>query len=98
LIAPCADHAGALVATGGETARAILDAWGIRRLRLLGELEPGLPWAVTEGWRRDLIVLTKAGSFGTPGTLLHCRDFLRDVRRDTVMPGSLCIPAGEQKI
>jgi 4-hydroxythreonine-4-phosphate dehydrogenase len=98
LIAPCADHAAALVATGGETARAILDTWGIQRLRLLGEVEPGLPWSITEGWRRNLIVLTKAGSFGTPGTLLHCRDFLRDVRRDTVMPGSLRIPAGEQKI
>lgn len=97
LIAPCADHAGARVATGGETARAILDAWGIRRLRLLGEVEPGLPWSVTEGWRRGMIVLTKAGSFGTPGTLLHCRDFLRDLERDTVIPGPLRIPAGEQK-
>jgi 4-phospho-D-threonate 3-dehydrogenase / 4-phospho-D-erythronate 3-dehydrogenase len=87
LVAPCADHAGALVATGGETARAILDAWGIRQLRLLGEVESGLPWSVTEGWRRDLIVLTKAGSFGTPGTLLHCRDFLRDLERDTVISG-----------
>jgi 4-hydroxythreonine-4-phosphate dehydrogenase len=89
---------GALVATGGETARAILDTWGIQRLRLLGEVEPGLPWSVTDGWRRALIVLTKAGSFGSPGTLLHCRDFLRDAIRDTVMPGPLRIPAGEQKI
>ncbi len=97
LIAPCADHAGALVATGGETARAILDAWGIRQLRLLGEVEPGLPWSVTEGWRRDLIVLTKAGSFGTPGTLLHCRDFLRDLERDTVIPGPPRTPIDEQK-
>jgi uncharacterized protein YgbK (DUF1537 family) len=97
MLAPCADHAGALVATGGETARAILDVWGIRQLRLLGEVEPGLPWSVTEGWRRDLIVLTKAGSFGTPGTLLHCRDFLRDLERDTVIPGPPRTPAGEQK-
>jgi len=95
LIAPCADLAGALVATGGETARAILDTWGIQQLRLLGEVEPGLPWSVTEGWRRDLIVLTKAGSFGTPGTLLHCRDFLRDLERDTVIPGPLRIPTSE---
>lgn len=101
LIAPCADHAGALVATGGETARSILDACGIRRLRLLGEVEPGLPWSVAEGWRRPLIILTKAGSFGTPGTLLHCRDFLRHLERDTVMPelcpGPRCIPAGQPK-
>ncbi len=97
LIAPCSDHAGALVAMGGETARAILDAWGVRRLRLLGEVEPGLPWSVTEGWRRDLIVLTKAGNFGTSGTLLHCRDFLRGLERDTVMPAPLRIRTGEQK-
>ena len=97
LIAPCAEHAGALVATGGETARAILDAWGIRQLRLLGEVEPGLPWSVTEGWRRALIVLTKAGSFGTPGALLHCRDFLRDLERGTVIPGPPRTPAHEQK-
>lgn len=97
LIAPCADHAGTLVATGGETARAILDEWRIQRLRLLGEVEPGLPWSVTEGWRRTLIVLTKAGSFGTQDTLLHCRDFLRKLERDTVMPGPLAHPTGEQQ-
>jgi 4-hydroxythreonine-4-phosphate dehydrogenase len=97
MLAPCADQAGVLVATGGETARAILDVWGIQRLRLLGEVEPGLPWSVTEGWRRTLIVLTKAGGFGTPGTLVHCRDFLRDLERDTVMPGLPRIPFNEQK-
>jgi 4-hydroxythreonine-4-phosphate dehydrogenase len=97
LIAPCADNAGALVATGGETARSILDAWGIRRLRLLGEVEPGLPWSVAEGWRRPLILLTKAGSFGTPGTLLDCRNFLRNLERATVIPEQPRIPAAEQK-
>jgi D-threonate/D-erythronate kinase len=97
MLAPCAGHAGALVATGGETARALLDAWGIRQLRLLGEVEPGLPWSVTEGWRRRLIVLTKAGSFGTPGTLLHCRDFLRGLEHDTVTSGPPNTPADEQK-
>jgi 4-hydroxythreonine-4-phosphate dehydrogenase len=97
MLAPCADQAGALVATGGETARAILDSWGIQRLRLLGEVEPGLPWSITEGWRRVLIVLTKAGGFGTPGTLLTCRDFVRDLERDTVMPGLPRISTNEQK-
>jgi 4-hydroxythreonine-4-phosphate dehydrogenase len=97
MLTPCADQAGTLVATGGETARAILDSWGIQRLRLLGELEPGLPWSVTEGWRRGLIVLTKAGGFGTPGTLLHCRDFVRALERDTVMSGLPRIPTNEQK-
>lgn len=79
MIHPCADHVGALVATGGETARAILDAWGIERLRLGGEVEPGLPWSLGEcGGGRKILVLTKAGSFGERDTLLHCREFLRN--------------------
>jgi 4-hydroxythreonine-4-phosphate dehydrogenase len=72
-----ADHVGALVVTGGETARAVLDAWGVSRLRLLGEVEPGLPYSLTEGWSRDILVLTKAGGFGTRETFLHCREFLK---------------------
>jgi 4-hydroxythreonine-4-phosphate dehydrogenase len=76
-----ASRVGALVATGGETARAVLDAWGIRRLRLLGEVEPGLPCSITEGWSRDILVLTKAGGFGSRETLLRCREFLQDIDR-----------------
>ena len=76
IVKPCTDHVGALVATGGETARTVLDAWGVRRLRLLGEVEPGLPYSMTDQWSRDILVLTKAGGFGTPNTLLHCRNFI----------------------
>ncbi len=71
LLRPC-DNVGALVATGGETARAILHAWGISALRLILELEPGLPLSLAEGWHRPLPVITKAGAFGHPTTLLHC--------------------------
>jgi uncharacterized protein YgbK (DUF1537 family) len=81
LVQPFTAHAGALVATGGETARSVLEAWGIACLRLVGELETGVPVSVTEGWNRRLPVLTKAGAFGTPQTLLHCREFLRKVDR-----------------
>ena len=41
----CSRYPGALVVTGGETARAVLDEWGIRRLHLIGEVEPGLPYS-----------------------------------------------------
>jgi len=78
-----ADDIGALVASGGETARAILDAWGITSLRMIGEVEPGLPFSITEGWNRPLPLLTKAGAFGNPQTLLHCWQFLQDLDRDT---------------
>ena len=76
MLAPHADRIGALVSTGGETARAVLQAFGTDGLRLVGEVEPGVPLSVTEGSRR-LPVVTKAGAFGRPDTLVHCRAALR---------------------
>jgi 4-hydroxythreonine-4-phosphate dehydrogenase len=81
LVSRCAQFLGALVATGGETARAVLDALGIQRLRLLGEVEAGLPFSVADGWTRSLLVITKAGAFGSPQALVSCREFLRHLER-----------------
>jgi uncharacterized protein YgbK (DUF1537 family) len=81
LVAPGAALFGGLVATGGETARAIFDELGIRRLRLLGEVEPGLPFSIAEGWTRPVPVLTKAGGFGSPEALVRCREFLQTLQR-----------------
>ena len=67
---------GALIASGGETARAVLQSWGVSRLRLLGEIERGIPISVTENWSRRLPVVTKAGDFGGPDALLKCSQFL----------------------
>jgi uncharacterized protein YgbK (DUF1537 family) len=83
IMKPVAGVVGALVASGGETARAILDAWGIKSLRMIREVEPGLPFAVAEGWDRSLPVLTKAGAFGSLRTLLHCSEFLHTLERGT---------------
>ena len=55
--------------TGGETARAVLDARGIRGLRLLGEVEPSVPFGMT---REGALVCTKAGAFGNADTLVRC--------------------------
>ncbi len=82
LVLPFADAVGALVATGGETARAVFRAWGITALHVVGEVEPGLPYSIATGWRRLLPVLTKAGGFGKPETLLNCRQFLRNLDRE----------------
>jgi 4-hydroxythreonine-4-phosphate dehydrogenase len=57
------------VLTGGETARALLGALGLRRLRQLGEVEPGVPFGVAAG---GTLVCTKAGGFGSPDTLVRC--------------------------
>ena len=81
MVVPYTDEVGALVMTGGETARLILQTWGVTGLRLIKELEPGLPFSITENWGRRLPVITKAGDFGNPQTLLHCREFLRSLDR-----------------
>lgn len=67
---------GALVACGGETARMVLDCWRVPGLRLLGELERGVVVSEVLSVELDLTVVTKAGDFGTPETLAHCRQWL----------------------
>ena len=57
------------VLTGGGTARAVLDARNIHALRLLGEVEPGVPFGMA---RDGTLVCTKAGAFGAPDTLIRC--------------------------
>ena len=89
LVAPYAGDVGALVATGGATARAVLQAWDISSLRLLQEIEPGVPFSVTEHWNRNLPVITKAGGFGNSQTLLHCCTFLHDLERASTTPRQL---------
>ncbi|MCK4126954.1 4-hydroxythreonine-4-phosphate dehydrogenase PdxA [Ralstonia pseudosolanacearum] len=71
LLAPALPHAGGLIATGGETARAVLSTAGIDALQLTDEIEPGMPLlhAQLTGVGRVLPVVTKAGGFGAPGSL-----------------------------
>ena len=63
---------GGLFCTGGETARALLNATGAVGIRLVCEVEPGVPLGTVEGWH-NLPIVTKAGAFGSPQTLLRCR-------------------------
>lgn len=71
VIASEGEHIGALFATGGETARRLLDALDVNALRLIAEVEPGVPMSVALG-RRSLPVITKAGAFGGDATLVKC--------------------------
>jgi len=73
------ERIGGLVLTGGETARAVLSRLGITALRVVGEVETGVPILVAEG--SGLPVVTKAGDFGDRETLLRCRLVLQ--RRST---------------
>jgi D-threonate/D-erythronate kinase len=80
-VAPHADSVGALVATGGETAHAILQSWNVSTLRLVQEVETGVPFCIIEDWRRRLPVITKAGGFGSPQSFVNCRNFLTELDR-----------------
>ncbi|OYV28072.1 MAG: hypothetical protein B7Z81_16080, partial [Acidocella sp. 20-61-6] len=71
-IAASATRIGGLFATGGETARAILSAMGVSTLRILGEVQPGIPISVAAGPRAWLVV-TKAGAFGDCETMVRSR-------------------------
>lgn len=82
MLVPYARIVGALVVTGGETARAILDGWGVTALTMLDELEPGLPYSFARLNSRPLPVLTKAGAFGNDETLISCRKFLTSLLRE----------------
>jgi len=77
LARPHADRIGGLFATGGETARCVLAALGIVAFRPIMEVEPGVPLSIADGYRAMPIV-TKAGAFGGPGTMLKCRRALRE--------------------
>jgi D-threonate/D-erythronate kinase len=77
---------GALVLTGGDTARAVLRALGIASLRVVGEVETGVPMLLTAG-PQALPVITKAGDFGDRDTLVNCRAALRTGRQPWIRLG-----------
>jgi uncharacterized protein YgbK (DUF1537 family) len=55
---------GALVATGGDTAVAILRALGQPALQVMGDLMPGIPYGRLQVGGRSIWLVTKAGGFG----------------------------------
>src|SRR5665213_1645392 len=67
---------GALFATGGDTARCLLEALDVEGLEPLRELESGVPLSIAIGPRR-FPVITKAGAFGADATMTRCRSLLR---------------------
>ncbi|OXI28983.1 serine kinase [Burkholderia sp. AU16741] len=71
LLAPAVRHAGAIFATGGETARALLTAAGASALRVVDEIEDGMPLLECRLHDSALPVVTKAGGFGRPESIYH---------------------------
>lgn len=79
VLAPARPFLGALAATGGETAAALMGALGIDGLHLVEEIEPGVPLGLSLG-QITIPVATKAGAFGNEGTLSAIAGRLRAVR------------------
>ncbi len=52
-----------LVAAGGETSGAVVQALGVSQLRIGAAIDPGVPWTQAEG--RSLLMALKSGNFGS---------------------------------
>jgi len=67
-----------LVLTGGEAASAVCQALGTGAVRILGELQVGIPWGrLVGGIASGLSVVTKAGGFGHADSLIRIVDIFR---------------------
>ncbi|MDB6143559.1 MAG: hypothetical protein JWP80_2603, partial [Pseudomonas sp.] len=71
LVEPHFTKVGGLIATGGETARAILTTVGIGSLQLISEIEAGVAFGRPIDTRHGHCpgIITKAGAFGTDHAL-----------------------------
>ena len=71
----------ALVLTGGETALGVARRLGAVGIRLEGEVEPGIPVGTLIG-PSPYRVVTKAGGFGEPGSLVRVVEGLLEEGKD----------------
>ncbi|KXU85949.1 serine kinase [Caballeronia megalochromosomata] len=78
LLAPAVPFAGGVIATGGETARALLTAAGARAFHVVDEIEDGMPLLTCRLGERALPIVTKAGGFGQPESIYNAWRWLAD--------------------
>lgn len=78
---PYAHLVGGLAATGGDTASALMDAFGMNGICLFDEIEPGVSLGVTTG-QTEVPIATKAGAFGNRDSLLRIFNRLTAVKRE----------------
>lgn len=78
---------GGLFMTGGDVAISICRRLGVEALRIVAEIQPGLPAAQLLGGPADgLAAATKAGGFGTEDALLDVRRWFDDIRQGARAP------------
>ena len=75
-IMPVLRDADGLVLTGGHTAHAVLDALGVSRFAVSGEVTTGMPWSTAISGGRLISIVTKAGAFGDEMALRRAVEFL----------------------
>lgn len=68
---------GLLLATGGDTALAILKALNVRVVRVRGEVQPGVVHSLIELEKDTLRLVTKAGGFGDANLFCTVRDYFQ---------------------
>ena len=82
LLRPILPLVGALAATGGETAAALLTRFGVDGIHLHAEIEPGVCLGLTLG-AVSIPVVTKAGAFGDADSLNRIAARLRHTTGST---------------
>ncbi len=76
------DQVAGLFLTGGQVAIAVCRALDVASLRIVDEVEPGIPGAQLRGGRAaGLPAVTKAGGFGSSGAMITARQWLHDKTR-----------------
>jgi uncharacterized protein YgbK (DUF1537 family) len=79
----------AMVATGGDTAIAILQRLAQPALRVMGNLLPGIPFSCIRAVGDDLWFVTKAGGFGARETFVSIADRLRGTTIEPSAPSAV---------
>lgn len=67
----------AIIMTGGDTAKDICAVLGIHDMELLFEVEAGLPLGIAKWNDKDIVIITKAGGFGTSESFSNSVDYLK---------------------
>lgn len=67
---------GQLIVAGGETSGAVVSALNVRQLRIGRQIDPGIPWSISEDSTPPLHLALKSGNFGSIDFFTKAWNFL----------------------